>query len=230
MGLNAMIFVFWMLSFNPTISHSSFTFIKRLFSSSSFSAIRVVSSVYLRLLIFLLAILIPACASSSLTFCVMYFAYKLNKQSDNIQFWCTPFPILNQAIVPCPVLTVASWFAYRFLRRQVRWSDSPISKNFPQFVVVHAVKCFSVVNEAEVDYYFLNSLPFFMIQQMLAIWSPVPLSFLHPACTSGSSQFMYCWSIAWRILSITLLAGTNTEVVVRRYPTSKGKGEAPERW
>ena len=48
-----MIFVFWMLSFKPTFSLSSFTFIKRLFSSSSLSAIRVVSSAYLRLLIFL---------------------------------------------------------------------------------------------------------------------------------------------------------------------------------
>ena len=60
MGPDAMIFVFWMLSFKPTFSLSSFTFIKRLFSSS-LSATRVVSSAYLRLLIFLRAILIPAC-------------------------------------------------------------------------------------------------------------------------------------------------------------------------
>ena len=57
-----------MLNFKPTFSLSSFTFIKRLFNSSSLSAIRVVSSAYLRLLIFLLAILIPACASSSPVF------------------------------------------------------------------------------------------------------------------------------------------------------------------
>ena len=60
MGLDAMILVFCMLSFKPTFSLSSFTFIKRLFSSSSLSAIRVVSSAYLRLLIFLPAILIPS--------------------------------------------------------------------------------------------------------------------------------------------------------------------------
>ena len=60
MGLDAMILVFWMLSFKPTFSLSSFTFIRRLFSSSSLSAIRVVSSAYLRLLIFLPAIFIPA--------------------------------------------------------------------------------------------------------------------------------------------------------------------------
>ena len=121
---------FWMLSFNPTFSLSSFTFIKRLFSSSSLSVIRVVSSAYLRLLIFLPAILIPACASCSLAFHMMYSAYKLNKHSDNIQPWCTPFPIWNQS-VPCPVLTVASWPAYRFLKRQVRWSGIPISFRIP---------------------------------------------------------------------------------------------------
>ena len=65
MGPDAMIFVFWMLSFKPTFSLSTFTFIKRLLSSSSLSAIRVVSSAYLRLLIFLPAILISACVSSS---------------------------------------------------------------------------------------------------------------------------------------------------------------------
>ena len=73
MGQDAMILVFWMLSFKSTYS-LSFTFIKRLFSSSSLSAIRVVSSAYLRLLIFLPAILIPACASSSPVFLLMYSA------------------------------------------------------------------------------------------------------------------------------------------------------------
>ena len=84
MGPDAMILVFWMLSFKPTFSLSSFTFIKRLFNSS-LSAIRVVFSAYLRLLILLLAILIPACASSSPAFLMMYSAYKLIKQGDNIQ-------------------------------------------------------------------------------------------------------------------------------------------------
>ena len=74
MGPDAMILVFWMLSFKPTFSLTSFTFIKRLFSSSSLSAIRMVSSAYLRLLIFLPAILIPACASSSSAFHMMYSA------------------------------------------------------------------------------------------------------------------------------------------------------------
>ena len=102
------------LSFQPAFSLFSFILIKRLFSSSSLSAIRVVSSVYLRLLIFLPAILIPACDSSSPEFLFMYSAYKLNKQGDNIQPWRTPFPVLNQSVVPCPVLTIASRPVYRF--------------------------------------------------------------------------------------------------------------------
>ena len=138
MGPDAMILVFWMLSFRPTFSLSSFTFIKRLFSSSSLYAIRVVSSSYLRLLIFLPAILIPACASSSPAFLMMYSAYKLNKQIDNIQPWCTPFPIWNQSVVPCPVLTVASWPAYRFLKRQIRYAH--LFQNFPVYCNTHSQK------------------------------------------------------------------------------------------
>ena len=64
---------------------------------------------------------------------------------------------------------------------------------------------FGIVNKAEVDV-FLDSFVFLMIQQMLAIWSLVPLPFLNPAWTSGSSWFTYCWSLAWRILYITLPA------------------------
>ena len=111
----------------------------------------VVSSAYLRLLIFLLAILIPACASSSPTFFMMYSAYKLNKQDDNIQPWHTHFPIWNQSGVPCLVLTIASWPAYRFLRRQVRWSGIPISWRIFQFVVIYTGKGFGIINKAEVD-------------------------------------------------------------------------------
>ena len=48
------------------------------------SAIKVISSAYLRFLIFLLAILIPTCGPSGPAFHMMYSAYKLNKQGDNI--------------------------------------------------------------------------------------------------------------------------------------------------
>ena len=78
MEMDVMILVFQILSFKPTILLSSFTFIKRLFSSS-LPAIRMVSSAYLRLLIFLPAILIPACASSSPAFPRIYSSYKLNR-------------------------------------------------------------------------------------------------------------------------------------------------------
>ena len=113
MGPDVMILVFWMLSFKPTFSLSSFTF-KRFFSPSSLSAKRAVLSVYLRVLLFLPAILTPAGACSSPAFLMMYSAYTLNKQGDNIQPWCAPFWTWNQSVVPCPVLTAASWPAYRW--------------------------------------------------------------------------------------------------------------------
>ena len=67
---------------------------------------------------------------------------------------------------------------------------SHLLKNFPQFVVIHTVKGFSIVNEEEVDVFFWHSLAFSMIQWMLAIWSLVPLPFLNPAWTSGSSHVL----------------------------------------
>ena len=124
---DAMILVFWMLSFKPAFKLSYFIFIKRFFSSSLLSAIRMVSSTYLRLLMFLPVILIPAYPLSSPAFCMVHSAYKLNNQGDNIQPWCTTFPIWNQSVVLCLFLTVASWPTYRFLRRQIRWSGIPIS-------------------------------------------------------------------------------------------------------
>ena len=62
------------------------------------------------------------------------------------------FPIWSQSVVPYPFLTVASWPAYRFLRRQVRCSGIHISlKNFLQSVVIYTVKGFGIVNKAEID-------------------------------------------------------------------------------
>ena len=113
----------WVLSSFFTLL---FHFHQRLFSSSLLYAIRVLSSACLRLLIFLQAVLIPACVSSISPFCMMYSACKFNK-GDNIQPWRTAFLIWNQSIVPCPILTVTSWTACRLLRRQVRWSGIPIS-------------------------------------------------------------------------------------------------------
>ena len=130
MRLDAMILVFGFVlcvcvlifSLKPAFSLSSFTLIKRLFNAFSLSAIRVVSSAYLRLLMFLLLVLSPACKSSSPAFLMMCSVYRLNKQGDSRQPCCIPFLILNQSVVPYRVLTVASW-----PRRQVRWSGIPIS-------------------------------------------------------------------------------------------------------
>ena len=135
----------------------------------------------------------------------MYFAYKLNEQGGTILPWCTPFPILNQFVVPCLVLTVASWPSYRFLRRQIRWSSTSISlRVFYSLLYPH--KGFSVVSEAEVD---VNSLAFSMIQWLLAIWSLVPLPLWNPGCTSGSSWFTYCWSLAWKTFERNLASMWN---------------------
>ena len=131
-----------------------------------------------------------------LTFHVMHSAHRLNKQGDNIQPWCTAFPICKQSIVPSLVLTVASWPAYKFCRRQVRWPGIRITKIFPQFVGIYTLKGFSIVNEAEPNGFlfvcFLKFPYFSMFQQMLTIWFLVPLPFLNPAWISGSSWFTYC--------------------------------------
>ena len=123
---------------------------------------------------FLPTILIPSCASSSPAFRMMCSAYKLNKQGDNIQPWCTPFPIWNQSIVLCAVLTVASWPAYRFHMKQIRWSSVPITLRIFQFVVTHTVNGLSYSMKQK-WMLFWNSLAFAMIQRMLAVWSLDPL-------------------------------------------------------
>ena len=152
----------------------------------------VVSSEYLRLLIFLLGILIPACASSNPAFLLMYSAYKLNKQGENIQPWCTPFPIWNQSFVPCPVLTAASWSACRFHRRQVRWSGIPISWRIFHSLLWSTFKGLGIVNKAEVDV-FLELSCFFD--------DPVDIGNL----ISGSSAFSKSSLNIWKFMVHVLL-------------------------
>ena len=77
---------------------------------------------------------------------------------------------------------------------------------------LHRVSGFGMVNEAEVDV-FLEFSCFFYDPVVVAIWCLVPLPFLNPAWTSGSSRFMYCWSLVWRILSITLLVCAMNAIV-----------------
>ena len=189
MGQDAMILVFWMMSFKPAFSLSCFTFIKRLFNSSSLSARYVVSSPYLRLLIFLPASLIPACASSSPAFRILYSACKLNKHGDSIQPGHAPFPIWNQSVVPCLVLTVASWCAYRFLRKLVRWSGIPISWRIYQFVVICTVKAFGIVNKPEV---FLEFSCFFC--------DPADVGNLISGSSAFSKTSLDIWKFSFRVL------------------------------
>ena len=189
MGLDAMIFVFECCIFKPDFSLSSFTF-KRLFSSSSLSAIRVVSSAYLRLLIFLLAIWIQACASSSPAFCMMYSAYKLNKQGDNIQPWLTPFLIWNQSVVPYLVLTISSLPAYRFLRRQIRWSGIPISWRIFHSLL-WSTQRLCIVNKAEVDIF---------LEFSCFSYDPVDIGNLISGSSVFSKSSLSLWNFSVHIL------------------------------
>ena len=167
MGLDAMISVFWMSSFKLAFLLSSFSVIKRLFSSSLHSTIRVVSSAYLRLLIFPPAILIPAGASSSLAFHVMCSAYKLNKWDDNILAWHTSFPT-----VCCSMFSSNCCFLTCI---QISQKTGKVVlccyllKNFLQFVVIHTVKGFGVVSTAEVDV-FMELFCFFYYPMDVGIW------------------------------------------------------------
>ena len=107
MRSDAMILVFWMLSFKPAYLLSSFTFIKKFFSSSLLSAIIVVSSAYLRLLIFLLASWFQFMShlAKNFAWCTLHMSWINRMTKLGKGPWCTPFPILNQSVVPCPVLT-----------------------------------------------------------------------------------------------------------------------------
>ena len=140
-----------MLSFKPTFSLSSFTYIKGFFSYFPLSAIKVVSSTYMRLFIFSPAILIPASASSTLAFHIMYSVYKLNMQGDNTALM---YSFHNSEPACCSTCGSNYCFLTRIHISQeagkVVWY-SHLFKNLPHFVVIHTVKGFSIVIEAEVD-------------------------------------------------------------------------------
>ena len=137
---------FWMLNYKPTFSLSSFIFIKRLLSFSSHSAIRVVSSACLRLLLFLLAILIPAYASSSLAFCMMYSAgwqyTALTYSFSYLEPVCCSMSSSNCCFLTCIQISQNAG--------QVVWY-SHLLKNFPQFVVIHTVKGFGIAIQLDTE-------------------------------------------------------------------------------
>ena len=122
-GPDAMILVFWMLSFKPTpLSLSSRgSLVLFHFLPWGWCHLHTWGYWYFFWKSWFQLVLPPAQRFSWRTLHT-----SLKKYGDNIQPWCTPFPIWNQS-VPWPVPTVASWRAYRFLKRQGRWSGSPNS-------------------------------------------------------------------------------------------------------
>ena len=138
------------------------------------------------------------------------FSISGNKQGNNIQPWCTPFQVWTS-----PLFHV--WFQLLLLVLHTGSQEtgkvvcySHLLKNFPQFVVIHTVKGFCVVNKAEVDV-FLDLSCF--LHGPTDVGNLIPLPFLNPAFTSGISWFTYCWSLTWRILSIALLACEMSTIV-----------------
>ena len=133
MGPDAMILVFWMLSFKPTFPSPL-----SLSSRASLDLLRFLPLWWCHLHIIDYWYFSQQSRFQPVLHLVQHFiysAYKLNKQGDNMQPWPSPFPIWNQAVLPRPVLTVAFWPAYRFLRRQVRRSGTPISWRIFHFLL-----------------------------------------------------------------------------------------------
>ena len=154
----------------------------------------------------------------------MYSAYKLNKQGGNIQPWCTHFPIWNQSIVPCLILAVASWPAYSFLRRPVRWSGIPISWRIFQFFCDPHSQRLSVVNKAEVDVFLelfcifhdlldvrnVISCPFTFSKSSWIIWKFTIHITLKPGLENFEHYFASIWGecncvVVWTFFGIAFL-------------------------
>ena len=141
-----------------------------------------------------------------------------------MQPWHTPFSIWNQSVVPCPVLTVAFWAAYRFLKRQVRWSGIPISFRIFQFLVIHSVKGFGIVKKAEIVV-FLELSCFFhdpadvgnlisgfsaFSKTSLNIWKFTVHILLKPGLGNLGHYFVSMWdecncAVVWTFFDIALL-------------------------
>ena len=189
MGQDAMILVFYFLVlsqlFNFPLSPSPRSSLVPLLS-----AIRVVSSVHLKLLISVPAILIPV-ESSSLGFHVMNSACKLNKQSENIVlYFFLSFEPVNYSMSgsKCCFLT---YIQVSQETGKVVWY-SHLFKNFPQFAVIHTVKEFSIVNEAEVDDFGMG---FFFFYDPMDIGNLI----------SSSSAFSKSSLNIWKFMVLVLL-------------------------
>ena len=111
------------------------------------------------------------------------------------------FLILNKSPVPCPVLTVASWHSYKFLRRQFRWSCIPISWRIllwilKKFAVIYTVKGFSVVNETEINVFLELSC---FIHDLTDVGNLISVS------SAFSKSSLYIWKFSVHILLKTSL-------------------------
>ena len=119
-------------------------------------------------------------------------AYKLNKQGDNIQPWHTPFPILKQSVVSCLVLNYCFLTCIQVSQEadEVVWY-SHLFKNFPQFIVIHIVKSFSIVNEAEVDVF---------LEFHCFLYDPMNVSNLVSGSSAFSKPILYTWKFLVHVL------------------------------
>ena len=169
MGLDAMILVFWTLSFKPTFSLSSFTIIKRLFSSSSISAIgwchlRIWGYWYFFWKPWFQFVLHVACIWHDI-FCIEdkqagWHFTALIYSFPNLESACCSMSVSNCCFLTCIQISQETC--------QVVWYFH-LLHNFPQFVLIHTVKVFGIVNKPEIDVFLWNSLDFLMIQRMLAV-------------------------------------------------------------
>ena len=143
----------------------------------------------------------------------MYSAYKLYKQGDNIQPWHTPFPILN--IVHCFMSGSNCGFLICVQVSQeagkVVWY-SHLFKNFPQLAVIQIVRGFSIVKEAKVDV-FLEFSRFYYHPTDVGNLISGSSAFSKSSLYIWNFWFTYCWSLTWRILSLTLLACEMSTIV-----------------
>ena len=159
---------------------------------------------------------------------MMHSAYKLNKQGDNIQPWHTAFPLWNQSIVPCPVLSIASWPAYRFIKRQIKWSAIPISFRIFHSLLWSTVKGFVIVNKAEIDVFlefscFFNdpvdvdnliSCSFAFSKTSLNIWKFMVHVLLKPGLENFQHYITSTWDecncvVVWTFFGIAFLWNRN---------------------
>ena len=157
----------------------------------------------------------------------MFSAHKLNNQGDNIQPWHTPFLIWCQSVVPCPVLTVASWPAYRFLRRQVRWSGIPISWRMFHSLL-WSTQRLGIFNKAEADVFLelscffddptdvgnLISGSFAFSKSSLNIWQFTVHVLMKPGLENFEHYFTNVWdecdyAAVWAFFGIVFLGDWN---------------------